>query len=513
MKDALLSYVKRVKALHEKVRGNEEATKMSLIGPLFTLLGYDLTDPQECVPEFKADFGKTRSVKPVDWAFYQNTRPIFLVEAKDSGTKLGGYDEQLGDYFAKEPDVKLGVLTNGVMWRFFTDIIHLNVMDKEPFVKWDVLKDEQPPYDFLTLLQKSQFKTELVRTFAQRRYEHNLLVNELARLLEPSPEFTRLAVANIETRNLTPNVIESWKPVVASAIGEWAKQRTLASVLTRSPAQDETESPTEQKGEQGHGTLAALIRAGVLVPPLSLFCKYKGTRLEATLLPDGAVEFKGQRYDTPSGAAEAARATVSGQRMNTNGWTFWQYQGTGGKKLTLRDARQQVVSPHRKGASGHKGQKAQPERDGLRKKFWQALLDRPKMKGTRHADIAPGVFSWIGAGSGVRGLPFRYVIRKTEGEVDLYIDRGAGKTAENKDIFDRLQKHKEEIERTFGGALSWQRLDDKQGCRIAHTISLGGYRSPEAKWPAIHDAMIDAMSRLEKTLAPRLEKLKTELNS
>ncbi len=154
MKDALLNYVKRVKSIHEKVKGNEQATKVSLIGPLFTLLGYDLTDPQECVPEFKADFGKERSIKPVDWAFYQNGRPIFLVEAKDAGKKLGGYDEQLGDYFAKEPDVKLGILTNGIMWRFFTDIINANVMDKEPFVRWDVLNDEEPPYDFLTLLQK-----------------------------------------------------------------------------------------------------------------------------------------------------------------------------------------------------------------------------------------------------------------------------------------------------------------------------------------------------------------------
>lgn len=194
MEDALLSYVKLVKVRYEKVKGNEQATKSSLIGPLFTLLGYDLADPQECVPEFKADFGKARSVKPVDWAFYQNGRPIFLVEAKEAGTNLGGYDEQLGDYFAKEPDVKLGILTNGVMWRFFTDIIYVNVMDKEPFVKWDVLNDDHPPYDFLRLLQKSQFKTELVRTFALRQHQHNLLVNELAKLLEPSTEFTRLAV-------------------------------------------------------------------------------------------------------------------------------------------------------------------------------------------------------------------------------------------------------------------------------------------------------------------------------
>jgi hypothetical protein len=406
VKDAILAYVKRVKALHEKVRGNEQATKSSLIGPLFTLLGYDLADPEECVPEFKADFGKERSVKPVDWAFYQNSRPIFLVEAKDSGRKLSGYDEQLGDYFAKEPDVKLGILTNGVMWRFFTDLINANVMDREPFAKWDVLNDEEPPYDFLTLLQKSQFKAELVRTFAKRQHEHNLLVNELARLLEPAAEFTRLAIANIETRNLTATVVESWKPVVASAIGEWAKQRTLATVLTKSPSQDDARAAGENEGDQD-----------------------------------------------PS------------------------------------------------------------SRHALRRRFWETLLKRPKVKGTRHANIAPGEFSWIGAGSGVRGMPFTYSVRQDEGQVELYIDRGAGKSAENKDIFDKLHKQKNEIERAFGKELSWQRLDDKQGSRIAFVAADGGYKSDESSWPEIQDAMIDAMALLERALMPHLKSLRSELAS
>jgi hypothetical protein len=44
-------------------------------------------------------------------------------------------------------------------------------------------------------------------------------------------------------------------------------------------------------------------------------------------------------------------------------------------------------------------------------------------------------------------------------------------------------------------------------------VADGGYKSDEAKWPAIQDAMIDAMGRLEKALAPHLEKLKTELTS
>lgn len=231
MKDSITAYIKRVRDLAEHVKGNEQATKQSLIGPLLTLLGYDLTDPRECVPEYRVDFGKDRSVKPIDWAFVQSGQPIFFVEAKEVGKRLPGYDEQLADYFAKAPEAKLGILTNGVQWRFFTDVVNMNVMDREPFLKWDVLSEEEPPHDFLTILQKSQYNAEMIRAFARRKRAQNLLVEELNRLLEPSPEFIRLAIANIETRKLTENVLETWKPVLANAIIEWAKQRALTVIL------------------------------------------------------------------------------------------------------------------------------------------------------------------------------------------------------------------------------------------------------------------------------------------
>ena len=244
MKEALEAFVKRVKDLAAHVKGNEQATKQSLIAPLFALLGYDLSDPRECMPEYKVDFGKERSNKPIDWAFFQNGRPIFFVEAKEVGKKLASYDEQLGDYFAKSTDAKLGILTNGITWRFYTDLEHTNVMDKEPFIKWDVLSDDQtPPVDFLTLMQKPTYNSQLVRTFAERKRAQNLLINELCRLLEPSPEFTKLAIANIETRNLKESVVDSWKPIVANAINEWANQRMLSSVLN-------PQSSNEAAGEQ-----------------------------------------------------------------------------------------------------------------------------------------------------------------------------------------------------------------------------------------------------------------------
>ena len=248
----------------EHVKGNEQATKQSLIGPLFTILGYDLTDPRVCIPEYKADFGKDRSVKPVDWAFFQNGRPLFFVEAKEASRKLSGYDEQLADYFAKSPEVKLGILTNGVQWRFFTDVAHSNIMDREPFLRWDVLSDEKPPIDFLTILQKSQFNPQLIRAFAEQRRNQNLLLNEISRLLEPSSDFVRLAVSNIETRKLTENVVESWKPVLASALQEWVKQRMLSMALdpTTRPSgviDDAPKVETTQEELDGFATVQGLL--------------------------------------------------------------------------------------------------------------------------------------------------------------------------------------------------------------------------------------------------------------
>jgi hypothetical protein len=270
--------------------------------------------------------------------------------------------------------------------------------------------------------------------------------------------------------------------------------------------------PSGQGRDAGRGvSLTDLITAGLLAPLVTLFRRYKGKRVEAVLLADGAVEFRDQRYRTCSAAAEAARMSVTGQRQNTNGWVFWQFQGVDGKTLTLADARQQLTSG--KSVGGQEQAEDQAERHDLRKRFWVGLLSRPKLQGTRHAGLSPVLYGWIGAGSGVRGLPFIYAVKQHEARVEVFIDRGAGTTAENKEIFDSLHKHKAVVEKTFGAALSWQRLDGKQGSRIAYDLTVGGYKSEEAKWPAIQDAMIDAMLRLEAALGPHLDKLRTELAS
>ena len=151
------------------------------------------------------------------------------------------------------------------------------------------------------------------------------------------------------------------------------------------------------------------------------------------------------------------------------------------------------------------GRKKRAERYDVRQHFWEGLVAVARSRQTRHANIKPGSYHWLGASSGIRGLGFNYVIVQEYGISELYIDRG--EVGENKRIFDQLHGQKEEIEANFGGALSWERLDTKRACRIKHVIERGGYRSPESEWPAIQSEMVETMVKLENALKPALDAL------
>ena len=151
------------------------------------------------------------------------------------------------------------------------------------------------------------------------------------------------------------------------------------------------------------------------------------------------------------------------------------------------------------------GRKKRAERSDEYLRFWEGLIAIARTRNTRHANIKPGTYHWLGASSGIRGLGFNFVIVKEYGVVELYIDRGD--KVQNKHIFDQLHARKDAIEHVFGGSLSWERLDTKRASRIKKIIELGGYRSPEPQWPEIQAEMVNMMSRLERALAPELATL------
>jgi len=166
-----------------------------------------------------------------------------------------------------------------------------------------------------------------------------------------------------------------------------------------------------------------------------------------------------------------------------------------------------IVGPSEEGKEVGKAKKEIAERYIIREKFWTQLLDFAKQKTKLHSNISPTQHNWLGTSAGKQGLGYNYVLRKDGAQVELYIDRGKGKDSENKAIFEKIHAIKEKIEEDFGEQLEWERLEGKRACRISKRINIGGYRDPEKNWPNIHEAMVDAMIRLEKSMKPIISKI------
>lgn len=136
--------------------------------------------------------------------------------------------------------------------------------------------------------------------------------------------------------------------------------------------------------------------------------------------------------------------------------------------------------------------------------FWAELLEKAAARTRIHADVGPEREPVVGVSAGVAGLRYNYVLGEDNAGVELYVDRGEGR--ENEQIFNALGATEDAIAYNFGGALEW-RIEDSGARRIEHRIDdAGGYRDEE-RWPALQDAMIDAMIRLEKALRPHVSRL------
>jgi Domain of unknown function (DUF4268) len=166
-----------------------------------------------------------------------------------------------------------------------------------------------------------------------------------------------------------------------------------------------------------------------------------------------------------------------------------------------------IVGPSEEAQTIGLAKKEIAERHEIRRRWWTELIERSRTVNNLHSHITPGKYAWIGTSSGTRGIGFNYTVLKDECGAEVYIDRGKGADEENEKIFDQLYANKTEIENAFGAPLKWERLESKRACRIKHTNSEGGYRSPEEKWVDIQTNTIKAMDRLEKAFSPYLARL------
>jgi len=232
---ALVAYAQT--ALDRSGRAQTEAaTQQYLIMPFIQLLGYDPLDPDEVIPEAHASFSdKFRN--RVDYAICLDGQPVIAFECKKVGTLSDANRGELKGYFNAVPSVKLGILTDGLVYQLFTDTGLENMMDDEPFAIVDLNRVAQEQVsetelDALLRLRKGTFDPANVGADARRKIYLGSYVEVLGRnFAEPDERFvkTLLDLANIDGRRTT-RMVEEHTPIVRDAAQALLDRLILARV-------------------------------------------------------------------------------------------------------------------------------------------------------------------------------------------------------------------------------------------------------------------------------------------
>lgn len=210
---------KRVEQLKDQIQ-TEEATKMSLIMPLFQTLGYDVFNPLEFVPEYTADVGIKKGEK-VDYAILTDGVPTILVEAKWCGEPLDKHGSQLFRYFSTTK-AKFGILTNGVEYRFYTDLEEPNKMDEKPFFIFDITKIKEQEINELKKFHKSSFDIDAVFSAAEDLKYTNQIKGILKKQLEePEDNFINYLLNEIYDGRKTQTIVDKFKPVIKKSFNQF----------------------------------------------------------------------------------------------------------------------------------------------------------------------------------------------------------------------------------------------------------------------------------------------------
>lgn len=167
-----------------------------------------------------------------------------------------------------------------------------------------------------------------------------------------------------------------------------------------------------------------------------------------------------------------------------------------------------IVGPSEETENVGKSKREKKERYVLRKEFWTIVLNKLKDKTNLFNAVSPSESSWLGAGSGKRGIQYTMWVTQDDARLSLYIDRGKDSEEENQSILEKLEQYKDEIESIYGDKFEWHKKDDERACQIIINIPNGGYKSDKEKLDSIGEKLAECMTRFEKAFSKHIKDLK-----
>ena len=243
-KDSIKQLTERIERLKENLL-TEEATKTALVMPFLQALGYDVFNPTEVMPEFTCDIG-TKKGEKIDYAILKDGRPVIMIECKHWSQNLSLHDNQLLRYFHVS-NARFGVLTNGIEYRFYTDLESPNKMDEKPFLEVNLADIRPNQIEELKKFHKSYFDLEtIISSASELKYRselHNIISSEFS---NPTPDFVKLLTKQVYTGQITAKVLQQFTSIVQHSIAELINN-TISDRLKIALKADDKEKEVEEK--------------------------------------------------------------------------------------------------------------------------------------------------------------------------------------------------------------------------------------------------------------------------
>ena len=218
-KDEIKQFGDRVEKLKAQI-STEEATKNAFIMPFIKALGYDVFNPLEVVPEFIADIGIKKGEK-VDYAVMKDGEPSILVECKHWSENLDPHNSQLFRYF-HTTKAKFGILSNGIVFRFYTDLVEKNKMDEKPFLEFNVTDIKDNQIEELKKFHKSYFDVDnIVNTASELKYMNELKAFINTEFQNPTEGFVKHFARQTYPGVLTAKIMEQFTALTKKSIQQY----------------------------------------------------------------------------------------------------------------------------------------------------------------------------------------------------------------------------------------------------------------------------------------------------
>ena len=271
-----MEFFEKLTSLAAKIRlqgpaiQTEEATKNAFVMPFInTVLGYDVFDPQEVTPEFVCDIG-TKKGEKIDYAIMKDGEVQILIECKKIGEPLNlNHASQLFRYF-HVTSARISILTNGQVYKFFTDLDAPNEMDEKPFLELDLLDIDEYSVPELTKLTKSAFDVDsIINAAGELKYVSQIKKVIASQLTKPEDDFVKVFASRVYEGVITQKIREQFYELTRKALSQFlndqindrlksAMSGAIQPTITSLPVSASANTVTTERDESEEKVLTTL---------------------------------------------------------------------------------------------------------------------------------------------------------------------------------------------------------------------------------------------------------------